>query len=184
MDALIDIARDFLDSCRMTCGDYEHKELLSFIIDQLNLCFIKPHARIYSNELLVTSYLWYIHSPALYKKLSELFILPSTRRLKGVSSAVLGPNSALQIDEQYLSRRTAGLTERDKHVILSIDKISTAKRIEYCGGKLIGLNDDGKTAKSVVAFLIRSISCSYEDVVKLIPCSALTAEHLKEYFYL
>lgn len=175
----IKLARDLLVAC--SC-DEEFYQLLEFIAEQLDLCRKSKGGRRYSTESIIRSYLWYIYSPTLYRQLRQLFILPSPNRLKQLSNACL--SSATVIDHHYLAVRTKNLSERDKNVNLSIDEIYTAQRIEYSSGtgSLIGLADDNEPAKTVLAFMVKSLSSHYQDVVKLIPLNHLTAEKLLEYF--
>ena len=60
--------------------------------------------------------------------------------------------------------------------LLCIDEIYAAKKIDY------GLIKDGKSAKSVLAFLIQSVCCKYKDIVKLVPMDNLTGEILLNQF--
>ena len=175
----IELARELLVAC--SC-DEEFYHLLVFITEQLDLCVKSKGGRRYSTESIIRSYLWYIYSPTLYRQLRQFFILPSPNRLKQLSSACL--SSATVIDHHYLTVRTKNLSERDKNVNLSIDEIYTAKRVEYSSGtgSLIGLAEDNEPAKTVLAFMVKSLSSHYQDVVKLIPLNCLTAEKLLEYF--
>ena len=175
----IELARDLLSAC--VC-DVEYSELIAFIAEQLDLCLRSKGGRRYQTASIIRSYLWHIYSPTLYRQLREVFILPSPNRLKQLSSTCL--SSATAIDHHYLTARTMNLLDRDKVVNLSIDEIYTAKRVEYCSGtgSLIGLADDNEPAKTVLAFMVKSLSSHYQDVVKLIPLNRLTAEKLLEYF--
>ena len=59
-----------------------------------------------------------------------------------------------------------------------IDEIYTAARIEYHQGEFTGFTDDGKVAKTVLAFMIESITSKFRDVVKLIPVDGLTCSKI------
>ena len=119
-------------------------------------------------------------SNALYKKLQDVFILPSVRRLQQLSrNASVRP---CQLDTEYLTRRTSHLTERDKIVLLIIDEVYTAQRMEYQNGQLIGLTEDGNKAKTVLAFMVQSIFSKFKDVVYLAPVERLNTSQLKSYF--
>ena len=65
-----------------------HEDLISFILNQLNLIQMNEHQRRYESNLLVLSFQWKMISTALYKRVSDLFILPSIRRLQQLSSGL------------------------------------------------------------------------------------------------
>ena len=82
----------------------------------------------------------------IYEELSSLFVLPSKRWLRKLSEGTTVTDGSL--DLSYLKKRTLNLSEREK-VTLIFDEIYTAQRIEYSGGRFIGLNDDNKPAKII-----------------------------------
>ena len=49
-------------------------DLFTFIIEQLRLSFKSKHARVYSSDLMVTSILWHMTSPSLYRLLSDFLL--------------------------------------------------------------------------------------------------------------
>ena len=87
------------------------------------------------------------------------------------------------VDMAYLKQRVTTLSHFEKTVILLVDEIYTAKRVEYSNGKFIGLTDDGKVAKTVVTFMVQSLCSKYRDVVCIVPVESLTIELLEEYYY-
>lgn len=76
------------------------------------------------------------------------------------------------------------LTEFERQVILIIDEIYVAKRIEYCAGEIQGLTADGSVASTLLCFMTKSACGKYQDLVAMYPMSNLTAtiqhECLKE----
>ena len=94
-------------------------------------------------------------STGQYKKLQDVFLLSSIRRLQQLSQ-----NTSVrpcQLDTEYLTRRTNHLTERDKIFLRIIDEVYTAQRMEYQNGQLIGLTEDGSEAKTVLTFMMQSL---------------------------
>lgn len=162
---------------------HEDKQLLSllfFLCEQLRLMQVSKHARNYSTSLICTSFLWQMTSTGLYKKLKDVFLLPSIRRLQQLSQ-----NTSVRpcrLDTEYLTRRTSHLTERNKIVLLIIDEVYTAQRMEYQNGQLIGLTENGSKAKTVLTFMVQSLFSKFKDVVYLAPVDRLNTLQLNSYF--
>ena len=98
--------------------------LIQFIIEQLELCKVKPHARRYSANLISTSFIWQITSTSLYRKLQNIFILPSMSSLRELSRSL--NVECCDIDMEYLRNHSSNLTKREKIVTLLIDEVYTA----------------------------------------------------------
>ena len=111
----------------------------------------------------------------------EIFILPSIRRQ--ISSASVDRFSAVKVDKTYFLKRTSDLSEMDRHVVLQIDEIYTAQRVEYTGGNIVGLSENGSVAKTGLNFMVTSLSSHYEDVIMLIPMDRLNALLMKDIFF-
>ena len=81
-------------------------------------------------------------SPAAYNELlgAKVLCLPSIRTLKKetrrVSSARCPDNAS------YLNLRVSKLSEYEQKVVLMIDEIYIAKRVEYSVGEVHGLTND------------------------------------------
>ena len=54
-------------------------------------------------------------------------------------------------------------------MVLMIYKVYTAQCTEYSNGNFVGQTEKGKRAKTVLTFIIQSVSYKYNDVVCLLP---------------
>ena len=115
-------------------------------------------------------------SNALFKKLSTVFILPSIRRLQQLSVGY-GVH-ADKIDISYLSNRVSSLSDKERFVVLMLDEVYTAAKVEYQHGEFVGLAENGEVAKTLLVFMVQSLTSKFRDVVKLVPVSKLTSESL------
>lgn len=154
--------------------------LTSFVIEQLKIRSASQTGRRYSPNLIILAFIWHSLSPTLYRKLKDLFWLPSERRLQQISSRNDVPLNTM--DMNYISFRTKDLSERDQIVTLIIDEIYTASRIEYHNGRFIGMTEEGSIAKTVLSFMVESVTSDYRDIVQLIAVDSLTSQHLRRYF--
>ena len=100
-----------IDSALLSTN-YEDNRQLSFLAAQLRLCATPAKGRRYPIDLIILSFSWKITSTALYKKMSEIFILPSVTRLQQLSTG--STVTANSIDLAYMSTRTCSLTEEEK----------------------------------------------------------------------
>ena len=176
-EALIHISANIIQSTLRDGEENDHDELLTFIVEQLLLCFKKSSAKHYSPKLIINSFLWHMTAPKLYNKLRDVFILPTDRRLRQLSS-----NCSVElgnIDLRYLRRRLSCMPKERKYCLLIMDEINTAQRIEYSNGNFYGITDDGEQAKTVLAFSLQFVSCKFHDVVMIVPIKTLTVDILK-----
>lgn len=162
------------------CCDLTKVELVKFLIEQLQLMQMAKQARRYSTYVITSTFLWQLTSCCLYKKLRELFILPSISRLRSYSSCL--SVEACSLDMSYLKQRTESLKEKERLVTLMIDEVYTAKRIEYANGSFTGLTEDGEPAKTVLTFMVQSTCSKFKDVVCLVPVNKLDSNLLRCWF--
>ena len=177
---VVSLLNHYLSEC--TAGEQcdENKALVKFIVEQLKLYQTPKLGRRYSAEMFTTAFLWQLTSTALYKKLRELLILPSVSRLRQISGSISVQTGKL--DLTYLKERTSHLLPIERKVVLIVDEVYTAQRIEYCNGQFIGLTKDGTPSKTVLTFMVQSIYSKYRDVVCLVPISKLDSGLLREWF--
>lgn len=160
--------------------DEEMPRKLSFILQQLEMISSHKYRRHYSPELSVFSYLIQSTSAAAYDAILEqnVLCLPSVRTLKKISRRLSG-NDGLD-NSEYLRLRTSKLNELQTTVVLIIDEIYVAKRIEYSAGQVIGLIREGSVASTLLCFAVKSLASSYMDLVAIYPMDKLTADKLHQ----
>ena len=154
--------------------DEEHRKI-SFIIEQLHLLTKRKFGRQYSPQLTILSFLIHSASPAAYTVLLEEDILrfPSKSTLKKVTKT-LNNHGALD-NTNYLKLRVSKLNAFERTVLLIIDEIYIAKRVEYSGGAMQGLTSDGAVASTLLCFMVKSLASKYKDIVSIYPMCKLTA---------
>ena len=180
IDLAIASLKDYIEA-RNNHGDVIlHLALLLFIIEELQLLFKPKEGRRYSTTMITTAFLWQLTSSSLYKKLKDIFILPSMSRLRAYSSGLAVESGSLDIS--YLNQRLADLTKQEKLMTLMIDEVYTARCIEYRNGAFIGITEDGIPAKTVLTFMIHSSFSKYQDVVCLVPVDKLDTKTLYFWF--
>ena len=165
----------------LTKGDEDfHVPLVRFIIEQLNLIGVPKNGRRYFTEAMKTSFLWQLTSTSLYKTLQKLFILPSIDHLRKLS--VGNDVKSSTVDTDYIKTRSVNMTPLEKKVILIIDEVYTAQRVEYRNGAFVGLTENGLPATTVLTFRFQSIAGKYKDVVCLITVNKLDTALLRSWF--
>jgi len=60
----------------------------------------------------------------------------------------------------------------ERTVVLLIDEIHVAKRIEYSAGQVVDLTREGSVASTLLCFAVKSLACKYMDY----PMDKLTAD--------
>jgi len=77
-------------------------------------------------------------------------------------------NSSTEVSNlAYLRLRVSKLNEFQQTVLLIIDEIYIARRMEYTGSKVLGLTPDGKVASTLPFFMVKSVAGEYKDVVAI-----------------
>jgi len=175
----IDIAVNVLKRCKENLDDDsdDHRRL-SFIIEQLQLLSTSKYSRSYSPQLTIMSYMISAASSAAYSVLlnDNVLCLPSKSTLKKVTRRV-DSNSGLD-NKAYLKLRMSKLNAFETAVLLMIDEIYVAKRVEYSRGEVQGLTTEGSVASTLLCFMIKSLAGKYKDLVAIYPMSKLTAAKL------
>ena len=105
-------------------------------------------------------------SIALYKKLQEVFILPSINKLQKLSIGTSVETGKIALS--YLHERTVNSTSEQKIVTLLVNEVYTSQRIEYSTGSFAGLTVDGALVKTALTFTVNSICSNYKEVVSTI----------------
>ena len=67
-------------------------------------------------------------------------------------------------------------------MVLIIDKVYSAQSVDYSNGNFVGQTEKSKRAKTVLTFIIQSVSYKYNDVVCLLPVNQFDSEFLKKWF--
>jgi len=149
---------------------------LQFLIEQLELITTNKYGRHYSPQLTVLCYMINATSAAAFTVLRDenILCLPSANTLRKVSSRLSVADGLDNVG--YLSLRMSKLNEYERNVVLMIDEIYVAKRVEYSGGDVKGLTPDCSVASTLLCFMVKSIVGKYKDLVGIYPVHKLTAK--------
>ena len=121
----------------------------------------------------------------LYDTCSKFVSIHIVKRQRCALSAVYkhSKNEDRGLDSSaYLTLRVSKLNEHERNVVLMIDEIYIAKRVEYSGGEVKGLVADGSVASTLLCFIVKSVVGKYKDLVSIYPMSKLTAPKQLECF--
>ena len=170
----VNVLKRSLENLDETDGDEYRK--ISFVIEQLQLLVTDKYARHYSPQLMIMSFRIRSASNAAYTALLDenVLCMPSTSTLEKVTRR-LKTDSGLD-NSSYLKMRVSKLSEFERKVVLIIDEIYIAKRVEYSGGEIIGLTPDGSVASTLLCFMVKSLTSKFQDIVAIFPMNKLTAE--------
>ena len=119
-------------------------------MEQIDLAFSNKYSRKYSSDLLMMAYVIFATSPRAYERLVEenILIFLSIKPLKKIT---LNLDSKTGIDDkQCLTLCFSQLNAFDKNVIMMIDEIYLAKRVEASGEQLFGLTDNCQVPTTVL----------------------------------
>jgi THAP domain/Transposase protein len=165
-----------LNKCLSDLDDeQEEYRKIKFAIEQLELIAKPKYGRQYSPQLTIFSYMVYASNSSAYETLrnEKILCLPSVSTLRKVTRR-LNVNEGLN-NINYLKLRVAKLNEFQRNVVLMIDEIYVAKRVEYSGGEVQGLTPDGSVASTLLCFMIKSVVGKFKDLVGIYPMSKLTS---------
>jgi hypothetical protein len=154
---------------------------VSFIVEQLSLLKCNVYSRRYSSSLLTFSYVIFASSASCYNTLREqnILCLPHKRTLIRISQKL--DTSSDTNNKSYFRMRLSKLISFAKNVILLVDEMYVAGRVEFNGGAFPGYCQGG-SAKTILCFMISSVCGSYRDVVSIIPTIKLTTDTLHCHF--
>lgn len=166
------------------CRKYltESKETkLNFLIEQLQLINLPPKARRYSTSLMTTAFLWHAYGPKVYENILDdnLLSLPSVRHLQRLSAGI--KTSEGPPDVSYVTARVEQIPQHERKVILLIDEIYIAKKVELKRGEFFGMTEDG-FAKTLLCFMVKSLKGKFQDMVSIYPVAKLNSKFLKKAF--
>ena len=86
--------------------------------------------------------------------------------------------------DEYFKLRCKHLSDPEKTVILLIDEVYTAEKLEIdAKGQLVGMTDSNEPAKTVLVFMVKSLRAKFSEVVSLVPTRSLKADTLLEHFH-
>ncbi len=167
----------------LTFENSEKQRKIQFIVEQLSLLTKTPSQRKYSSDLLAASMIWKTTSPNLYGQLlqEKVLTLPSLSHLRRLSQMFTTDIGMTKAALTYISMRIKDLMGMEKIMILIIDEIHSAQRVEYAGGKVYGIQE-GSVCKTVLSFMLKSLAGSYSDVVALYPVNNLDSNKLEQTF--
>ncbi len=157
---------------------------LLFLREQMILAITPVRSRRFSNDLLAAATMWKVTSPSLYKQLvkENILTLPSYNHLQSLGKDLNVGTGVSSSTVTYLKARSEKLSERERLVVLLIDEIYSAQRVEYAGGKIFGLDAEGRTSKTLLSFMIKAAAGQYCDVVALHPIVNLDSTLMKKKF--
>ena len=183
-DDVTEIALYYLNKLKsMLECDTEGFRKLVFLIEQFKLLYTDKYHRHYSPDVIIFSYILHSTSHAAYKLVLEqnVLCLPSITTLKKITRKV-NVLSGLT-NTAYLKLRCSKLEQLQKHCLLMIDEVYVSRRVEYSGGRVYGLTENGESASTLLCFMIKSVAGGYKDIVSIYPISNLTSKRLFQCYH-
>ena len=102
--------------------------------------------------------------------------MPSSKTLSNLSPNLDCP-VGLQ-SKSYFRTRVQSLFDFERHVVLIIDEVYVAKRVEMSGGQILGLDANDESCSIILCFMVSSVCGSYQDDVLIYPMNGLTSTTL------
>ena len=81
-----------------------------------------------------------------------------------------------------MKEKASKLNEKERVVPLIFDEIFIHQHADYFAGKMCGLTEDNQLASTVLAFMIHSLSSKYQEIIRLVPVSMISAEKIHQHF--
>ena len=106
---------------------------IGFLVEQLKLVTKRKLGRHYTPELTILAFMIHASSPASHDVIVDenILCLPSTSTLKEVTRRL--DNNSAPDNNHYPKLRVSELNQFERTVLLIVDEIYIAKRIEYAG---------------------------------------------------
>jgi len=120
------------------------------------------------------------HKPSCFNVLLQenVLYLPSTTISKKVTWKL---HSSTEVGNlPYLKLHVSKLNEFKQSVLLIIDEIYVAWRVEYNSGEVSGLTADGNVSSKLLCFMVQSVASKYKDIVAIYATNRLHAMKHKE----
>ena len=134
-NSCLSLVVNLLELYQSSLTDHESLSLIRFVIEQLQLLQVRKHGRRYSVELVTIASLWQLISTACYKKIRQVLILPSSSRLRQLSAG--SDFSTSTVDLKCLKHQSESLPAQERIVVLLLDEVYTAQRVEYSDGSFV-----------------------------------------------
>lgn len=158
--------------------NFNYTAHITLICDQLKQ-IVNSRIR-YDSSTVIMAFQLYSQSPACYKLLRNFLILPHTRYLQFISSALdVSPDKDIN-SENYLSHICKNLSERERVVSLLCDEIYITQRLDYRSKKIVGTasNNSDELGKTALTFMISSCFGNTSEVVKILPVNNIKGTDL------
>ncbi len=181
-NVLKDFSENLTEYAEKAENETVQKKVL-FVAEQLSLAAVPKTARKYSSDLLAASLMWKTTSGALYRQLQEedCLTLPTSKHLTRMSRSLTTDLGISESTISYLKTRFNTLSEREKLVVLMLDEIYCAERVEYAKGTFYG---GGKElTKTMLSFMIKAVAGKYSDIVALFPVRNLDSSKILSNFH-
>lgn len=173
--AAFDVAMMIMLTIDITAIDNELEFRWNVLLDQLKNLFVTPTQRRFSwSTRLAASFIKNV-SCAAYELLRNYFVLPTTRSLRSLAHDLHAADN-----KSFFMTAASRLSEAEKVIQIAVDEIALDPRVEYKTGKITGLTEDGKVAKTAQGFFASSVAGHFSELVALRPVNGCTAKKLVE----